>query len=237
MAPPKTRKQLRKFIGMVNFYRDMWIHRSHTMAPLTALTSVTRKWKWEKEHQDAFEATKRIIARETLLAYPDFELPFELHTDASDYQLGAVIAQKGKPIAFYSRKLNPAQTRYTVSEKELLSIVEVLKAFKNILFGQKIVVYTDHLNLTYKVHNSDRVMRWRLYIEEYSPELKYIKGEKNIVADALSRLDISHEPMPEAHFSEELHSYLYAMTPEDLSPTEYPLSYKNIGAAQSKANR
>ena len=60
IGPPKTKKQLRRFIGMVNFYRDMWLHRSHIMAPLTALTSVKRKWKWEKEHQDAFEATKKI---------------------------------------------------------------------------------------------------------------------------------------------------------------------------------
>ena len=59
IAPPQTKKQLRKFIGMVNFYRDMWIHRSHIMAPLTALTSIKRKWKWEKEHQEAFEATKK----------------------------------------------------------------------------------------------------------------------------------------------------------------------------------
>ena len=66
---------------------------------------------------------KRIIAREVLLAYPDFSKPFQVHTDASHYQLGAVISQDGKPIAFYSRKLKPEQTRYTTTERELLSIV------------------------------------------------------------------------------------------------------------------
>jgi hypothetical protein len=106
------------------------------MAPLTQLTSTKAKWKWEQKHQDAFNMTKKIIARETKLAFPDFSKPFNIHTDASNFQLGAVISQEGNPIAFYSRKLTSAQTRYTVTEKELLSIVEVLKAFKNILFGQ-----------------------------------------------------------------------------------------------------
>ena len=234
IATPTTRKQLRKFIGMVNFYRDMWIHRSHVMAPLTQLTSTKAKWKWEQKHQDAFNMTKKIIARETKLAFPDFSKPFNIHTDASNFQLGAVISQEGNPIAFYSRKLTSAQTRYTVTEKELLSIVEVLKAFKNILFGQQIIVFTDHLNLTYKTHNSDRVMRWRLYIEEYCPEIKYIKGAKNTVADALSRLEIKYEPMEEAYFTHEVESHLYCLAQDELEDDAYPLTYKKIGKAQSK---
>jgi RNase H-like domain found in reverse transcriptase len=91
-------------------------------------------------------------------------------------------------VAFYSRKLNPAQIRYTTTQRELLSIVETLKEFRYILLGQKIIVHTDHANLPYKFFNSDRVMRWRHFIEEYSPDLQYIKGENNVVADALSRL-------------------------------------------------
>ena len=128
------------------------------------------------------------MARETLLAFPDFNKTFEIHTDASKIQLGAIISQDGKPIAFYSRKLNPAQTRYTTTERELLSIVETLKEFRNILLGQKIIIHTDQQNLIHNSFTSDRVMRWRLYLEEYSPEIRYIKGENNGVADAMSRL-------------------------------------------------
>ena len=95
------------------------------------------------------------------------------------------------PIAFYSRKLNPAQRRYTTTERELLAIVETLKEFRNILLGQQIKVYTDHKNLMHKVFNMDCVMRWRLILEEFSPKLIYIKGESNIVADSLSRLDLT----------------------------------------------
>jgi RNase H-like domain found in reverse transcriptase len=101
-----------------------------------------------------------------LLTYPNFNKTFEIHTDASKVQLGACISQEGRPVAFYSRKLSPAQTRYTTTERELLSIEETLQEFTNILFGQQIIVYTDHANLTYKNFNSDRVMRWRLFIEE-----------------------------------------------------------------------
>ena len=79
--------------------------------------------------QNTFENVKKIISKETLLSFPDFSKPFEIHTDASHTQLGAVVSQDNKPIAFYSRKLNPAQTRYTTTERELLSIVETLKEF------------------------------------------------------------------------------------------------------------
>jgi hypothetical protein len=104
-------------------------------------------------------------------------------------------------VAFYSRKLQAAQTRYTTTERELLSIVETLKEFQNILLGQKIKAHTDHENLTYKHFNSDRVMRWRLNIEEYSPELQYIKGTHNVIAVALSQLEMNEAPLEDTQES------------------------------------
>ena len=239
LATPQTRKELRQFIGLVNYYRDLWPRRSETLAPLAKLTSIKEKWKWTDECQEAFENMKKIVAKEVLLAYPDFSKAFEIHTDASKTQLGAVIAQDNKPIAFYSRKLNPAQTRYTTTERELLSIVETLKEFRNILLGQQIIVYTDHENLTYKTFNSDRVMRWRLFIEEYSPDLRYVKGEKNIVADALSRLNIKVSTLQEEDMTEEImyQTYCYAKskaTKQEEKDERNPLNYKSLGEAQSK---
>ena len=140
----------------------MWKRRSHTLTSLTQMTSKEATFKWTEEHQKAFDHMKKSISRETLLVYPDFSKPFEIHTDASKVQLGAVISQNNKPIAFYSRKLNPAQVNYTTTERELLSIVETLKEFRNILLGQQIKAYTDNENLTYKCFNTERVMRWRL---------------------------------------------------------------------------
>ena len=126
----------------------------------------------------AFYKINKIIKQETLLRHADFNKPFEIHTDASKYQLGAVISQEGKPIAFYSRKLNSAQLNCTTTERELLAIVETLKEFRNILLGQEIKVWTDHQNLTYKTFNTERVMRWRMIAEQYGATLHYIKGEK-----------------------------------------------------------
>ena len=234
MDTPKTRKQLRRFIGMVNYYRDMWKKRSEILAPLTALTSSTVKWKWTAVHDKAFEQMKSQIAKDTLLAFPDFNKPFVIHTDASKIQLGACISQEGKPIAFYSRKLNPAQTRYTTTERELLSIVETLKEFRNILLGQQITIHTDHQNLTYKQFTSDRVLRWRLYIEEYSPKILYIKGEKNVVADALSRLELKDIPQGSPTL-ESFYAIFEAWNTDkaDLY-TKHPLTYKQLQIAQLK---
>ena len=118
-----------------------------------------------------------------------------LYTDASDYQLGAVITQDGKPLAFYSRKLNNAQRNYTVTEKELLSIVETLREFRGILLGHEIKIFTDHKNLQQinSAASSQRAMRWRILIEEFGPKIVYIKGDDNTIADVLSRLDIRGE--------------------------------------------
>jgi transposase InsO family protein len=226
---PKTRKQLRGFIGMINFYRDMWKNRSSLLAPLTALTSKNVPFKWTEEHQKNFDAIKRVIGREVLLAYPDFNAPFQIHTDACKTQIGAVISQNGKPIAFYSRKMNSAQQNYTTTEKELLSIVATLKEFRNILLGQQITVFTDHKNLTYKNFNTERVMRWRLVLEEFGPDLQYIKGERNIVADALSRLEIDDD--------QEIFNIAecFGFDDDDLPPSSFPLRYKDI-AKEQRAN-
>jgi RNase H-like domain found in reverse transcriptase len=141
---PKTRKELRQFIGVVNYFRDMWFRRSALLAPLTSLTSGNVKFEWLPSHQQAFDKIKKVIENEVLLAYPDFNKPFHIYTDASDHQLGAVIMQDKKPIAFYSLKLTAAQRRYTTSEGKLLSINESCKEYKNILLGYPIIVYTDH---------------------------------------------------------------------------------------------
>ena len=143
-------------------------------------------------------------------------------------QLGAIITQDGKPIAYWSRKLNPAQTRYTTTERELLSIVETLKEFRNSILGHQIQVFTDHQNLTYKQFNTDRVMRWRLLIEEFGPELIYIKGEHNIAADALSRL-------PFLASTKDLQLFEYFNFDEEEFPADaFPVTYANIAKEQRK---
>ena len=112
--------------------------------PLSQLTSKNVPFKWTDVKQATFDEIKKMICKEVLLACLDFMKEFEIHTNASHMQLSAVISQNGKPIAFYTCKLNPAQTRYTTIERELLSVVEMLKEFNSILLGQQIVVWMDH---------------------------------------------------------------------------------------------
>jgi hypothetical protein len=109
-----------------------------------------KKLQWNQELEDAFIELKQMVSKETLLNYPDWSKPFDIHTDASDKQLGAVISQNNKPIAFFSRRLSKAQRNYTTTEKEqLLSIVECVKQFRGILFSYTINVFSDHKNLVY----------------------------------------------------------------------------------------
>ena len=118
------------------------------------------------------------------MAYPDYDKVFEVYTDACETQLGSVIIQSNRPLAFFSRKLSETQRKYSVTKKDLLAIVETLKEFKGMLWGQKLIVYTDHQNLMRDALGltSDRVYRWRLILEEYGPEIVYIKGIHNTVA-------------------------------------------------------
>ena len=165
MTPPKNTKEVRLFICIVNYRRDMCSKRSNLRHTLTALTSHKVKFKWTDVEQKAFDDINRAVSQDILLAYPDFNECFDIHRDARDYQLGAVIIQNGRPIYFYSRKLTGPQTRYTVTEKELLRIVETLKEFSTILLGQKLRIYTDHKNLTCIFLNTDCVLKWRLILE------------------------------------------------------------------------
>lgn len=189
MQKPKTVKELRSFLGLVNFYRDMWPKRSHVLAPLTNLTGKST-FEWTATCDKAFQEMKALAAMDVLLKYPDHNKPFVIETDSSDYQLGAVILQAGYPVAYYSRKLTPAQMNYTTIEKELLSIVETLKTFRTMLYGAELHIHTDHKNLTYSMtqYTTQRVLRWRLLLEDFGAKFYYKKGETNVVADALSRV-------------------------------------------------
>jgi len=120
--PPTNVKELRRFLGMVQYYRDKWMRRSEMLAPLTDLvgecgqTKATKAkgtkkapWHWDEIHQQAFNLVKTTIARDAVLAYPDYSEKFEIYTDASNSQIGSVTTQKNRPLAFFSRKLSDTQ--------------------------------------------------------------------------------------------------------------------------------
>jgi hypothetical protein len=202
IKPPTGVRQLQHFLGMVQYYRDLWARRSEMLAPLTSLvgecgqTKTTKAkgtkkvpWHWDEVHQRAFDHIKATIAKDVDLAYPDFNIVFEIYTDASSKQLGAVITQDNRPIAFFSRKLSDTQCKYSITKIELLAIVETLEVFKGMLWDQQIKVLTDHANLMRDALGLtlDGVYQWRLLLEDYGPKIVYIKGIHNTMADAVLR--------------------------------------------------
>jgi hypothetical protein len=228
LQEPKTRKQLRGFIGVINYHRDMWKQRSHVLAPLTSLvTSANVPWKWGEEQSKAFAEAKKISSEEVLLAHPAFDKPSTIQTDASHRQLGAVVSQDDHPIAFHSRKLNDDETRHTTAERELPSIVETLKEFRMTLLGHKTVTWTDHKNPIHNDLKSERVLRWRLLMEEHGPETQCVEGPENTAAsDDLEKPHAvpSREELAE-HFA------------EDIEPAwSFPVSIALIKSFQQRDN-
>ena len=139
---PENQKQVRHFVGLVNFYKRFYKERSKTLGPIYELTGKNVKFKWTKECQEVFTKMKAIIAEDAIVSLPQYGKEFIVHTDASDVQIGGIISQSDRILAYFSRKFNKAQSLYPITEKELLAIVETLKAFRTILLGQKITVYT-----------------------------------------------------------------------------------------------
>ena len=168
MKAPSTITDLRGFIGLVGFYNDLFPHCSQILAPLTSLGNLPKGTKlgklWTTECNEAFEKMKAIVAADCLLTYPDHNKPFYIYTDASDFQMGAVIMQREnagvlRPVAYFSQKLSSAQRKYTTMEKELLSLVMVLKKCRTMLYGAKLLIYTGHKNLTFDNFNTQQMLR------------------------------------------------------------------------------
>ena len=171
-----------------------------------------------------------------MLRFPDHSLPFAIYTDASNYQIWATIKQKGFTVAYFSRKLTPTQRRYPTIEQEMMAIVEVLKEYRNFLLGASITIFTDHKNLLSQSSDNNRVFIWKQKIEEYNVNLKYVKGQNNVEADALSRL-------PTVKDDNGIEVMLNHPQMDDHNPllNKYPLKlqliskYQQLDAAQLKA--
>ena len=165
MDRPKNNTNVRAFIGAVNHYKSLWPRQAHVLAPLAELTG-RGTFRWTPRHKAAFKEMKAIITADAMNAFPDYSIPFQVYTNTSDFQLGAAIIQRQKLIAYYSKKLTPAQKNYTTTEKELLAIVTTLKNYyQKMLLGSKIIVYTDHKNLTFRTFSVQRILCWRLFLE------------------------------------------------------------------------
>ena len=187
---PKTQREIKSFLGLLGYYRRFIKNFAKITKPLTQCLKKNEKVMHTKEFLESFNLCKNILTTEPVLTYPDFEKPFEVTTDASNYAIGAILSQDNHPLCYASRTLNPAEINYSTIEKELLAIVWSCKYFRPYLFGRKFTILTDHKPLQWlfslKEPNS-RLVRWRLKLEEFDYVIQYKKGKNNQAADALSR--------------------------------------------------
>ena len=198
---PQRQRQLRRFIGLVNFYHHFLPHAAELMQPLHSLLSGKDKSQpliWTDTAVAAFNATKAALAKASLLVYPSPDAPTCLMTDASDTAVGAVLQQHingtWHPISFFSRKLTPAKTRYSTFDRELLAVYLAIKHFRHFLEGRTFHVLTDHKPFTYALHSrsdrhSPRQARQLDYISQFTSTIRHVHDVDNVVADALSRIE------------------------------------------------
>ena len=206
--PPTSLRQLREFLGMVNFYRRFLPNCAAIVKPLTDLLIGKRKhdssFCWTEAAESAFDQVKCLLAATTLLSHPNSEAPINVMCDASDYCVGAVLQQfvdgAWQPLAFFSKKLSPTECRYPTFGRELLAMYLAVKHFRHYVEGRSFHIMTDHKPLTHAIHlpstrHSPREARHLSFIAEFTTDIRFVKGTQNVVADTLSRpLDAIVQP-------------------------------------------
>ena len=194
---PKSKKNIKQFLGLAGFFRKFVRSFSAIAAPLTDVLKEDVQFRFEEKERNAFQNLKDALGQPPVLRFPNFDLPFIVVTDASDIGMGACLMQKYgnkiHPVAFFSRKwktASPDETKMSVVDKEAYAVVASLQHFRYIILGYKVVVYTDHkplIDLFNRPSISSKRARWFTTINDFSPDIKYIEGKSNFVADALSR--------------------------------------------------
>ncbi|GFX82906.1 hypothetical protein TNCV_2640411 [Trichonephila clavipes] len=210
---PNTLTQLRRFLGMFNFYRRFIPKAAHILAPLIKfLEGHTNKKKpchpsknpqtpleWTEEAENSFTAAKTALADATLLKHPIPGATLSVWTHASNFSIGSSLMQLSnsnwEPIAFLSLKLSKTQQNWSTYDRELLAIYTSIKKFRHMLEGREFITYTDQKPLTYAFKQkpdkcTPRQLRHLDYISQFSTDIRYVVGTENKFADALSRVEI-----------------------------------------------
>ncbi|GMI80696.1 hypothetical protein HRI_001738900 [Hibiscus trionum] len=186
---PTTVKELRGFLGLSGYYRRFVKGYGCLARPLTDLLK-KGAWKWGMEEEEAFGKLKKAVCSAPVLALPDFNSVFIVEADASDVGVGAVLVQKGGPLAFFSKGLEVRHRGLSVYEKEMLAVLMAVKRWSSYLIGRHFIIKTDHHSLRFLAENQAFTpfqQKWVVKMMGFDYEIQYRKGIHNVVADALSR--------------------------------------------------
>ncbi|GJU80622.1 reverse transcriptase domain-containing protein [Tanacetum coccineum] len=201
---PTTVKGIRSFLGHAGFYRRFIQDFSKIARPMTHLLEKETPFIFSKECVDAFETLKQKLTEAPILVASDWDLPFKIMCDASDFAVGVVLGQRKtkhfQPIHYASKIMTDAQAHYTTTEKELLAVVYAFEKFWPYLVLSKLIVYTAHSALKYLLAKQDaktRLLRWILLLQEFDVTIRDKKGAENLAADHLSRLENPHQDVLE----------------------------------------
>ncbi|GJU52705.1 reverse transcriptase domain-containing protein, partial [Tanacetum coccineum] len=193
---PTTVKGVRSFLGHAGFYRQFIKDFSKISRPMTHLLEKNTPFIFSNECIQAFNTLKKKLTEAPILIALDWDLPFELMCDASDFAIGAVLGQRHekhfKPIHYASKTINEAESHYTTTEKEMLAVVYSFEKFLSYLILNKSIVYTDHSTLKYLFAKKDSKARL-LLLQEFDFNVIDTKGAENLAADHLSRLENPYE--------------------------------------------
>ncbi|KAK1680447.1 hypothetical protein QYE76_041295 [Lolium multiflorum] len=204
MPYPRDVKGIRSVLGHAGFYRRFIKDFSKISKPLTNLLQKDVPFVFDDDCKEAFETLKKALTTAPVVEPPDWNLPFEIMCDASDFAVGAVLGQrvdkKLNVIHYASKTLDAAQRNYATTEKELLVVVFACDKFRPYIVDSKVTIHTDHAAIRYLMTKKDakpRLIRWVLLLQEFDLHIIDRKGADNPVADNLSRLEnIAYDPVP-----------------------------------------
>ncbi|GFO34298.1 Zinc finger protein [Plakobranchus ocellatus] len=194
---PKTKREIRAFLGLVGYYKEFVPNFAAVSAPLSDLVRKGQPniMNWGDSQERAYNSLKVAVTSKPVLQMPDVNKRFVLRTDASNRGLGAALMQENEgtlfPVAYASKKLTDRERKYSVTEREALAIVWGVKKFSLYLYGTVFTLQADHGALQFlnaAKFDSPRIMRWALALRVYNFDVQYIKGSENVVADYLSRI-------------------------------------------------
>src|SRR3954452_12903080 len=203
MPYPRDVKGIRSILGHAGFYRRFIKDFSKISKPLTNLLQKDVPFVFDDDCKEAFEILKKALITAPVVQPPDWNLPFEIMCDASDFAVGAVLGQqvdkKLNVIHYASKTLDSAQKNYATTEKEFLFVVFACDMFRSYIVDLKVIIHTDHAAIKYLMEKKDakpRLIRWVLLLLEFDLQIVDKKGADNPVEDNLSRLeDIPHDPI------------------------------------------